>query len=168
MPNIANKINAHNKRLMQDEATNINDTRPCNCTKFACPLKESGYSCRTESVIYEATVKSANNTKTYIGLTEKEFKTRWYQHRHDFNNKQDSTELSKHIWDLRKNNKDFEISWKIMKKVPKLNNGQKMCRLCTTEALYIIKKNSKGQLNKRNEIMNKCRHQNKFLLKNWR
>ena len=29
--------------------------------------------------------------------------------RHDFNSKQDSTELSKHVWELKKTNKDFEI-----------------------------------------------------------
>ena len=167
MPNIENKINTHNRRIMQDKPTINGETRPCNCTKFRCPLQESGYSCRTESVIYQATVNSESSSNTYIGLTENEFKTRWYQHRHDFNKKQDSTELSKHIWDLKKNKTNFEIKWKILKQVPKLNNGQKMCRLCTTEALCIIK-DQKGLLNKRNEIMNKCRHQNKFLLKNWK
>ena len=171
MPNIGTKINGHNKKILQEKQPQANETKPCNCTKFECPLKDSELSCRTESVVYQATVKSENNIKSYIGLTEKEFKTRWYQHRHDFNSKQDSTELSKHVWELKKTNKDFEIRWKILKQVPKLRNGQKMCRLCTTEALLIIKngiKNGNNQLNTRNEIMNKCRHQNKFLLKNWK
>ena len=42
-----------------------------------------------------------------------------------------------------------------------------MCRLCITEA-SIIMTNKKGRLNKRTEVMNKCRHQNQFLLKNWK
>ena len=47
-----------------------------------------------------------------------------------------------------------------------MKNGNQMCRLCLTEANMIIK--NKTGLNKRNEIFNKCRHQNKFLLKNWK
>ena len=149
MPNMENKIVAHNRRLVQEQAVDRNETRPCNCTKFKYPIQESGYSCRTESVIYEATVNSENTTRSYIGLTEKEFKTRFYQHRHDFNQKEDSTELSKYIWELKRANKKYEIKWNILKTVPKLSNGQKMCRLCTTEALFIMK-NKKEQLNKRN------------------
>ena len=167
MPNIGNKISTHNRKIMEDNATQNEETKQCNCTKFDCPLKESDFSCRTEGVIYEATVKSENKASTYIGLTEREFKTRLYQHRHDFMKKEDSTELSKHVWELKKNNKNFEINWKILKKVPKLKNGQKMCRLCTNEALLILN-NKKDLLNTRNEILNKCRHQNKFLLKNWK
>ena len=53
------------------------------------------------------------------------------------------------------------------KKSCNAKNGNKMCRLCVTEAA-IIMKGKKGQLNQRNEIFNKCRHQNKFLLKNWK
>ena len=45
-------------------------------------------------------------------------------------------------------------------------NGDKMCRLCTLESRLIMK-NDDHPLNQRSEIMNKCRHKNKFLLKNW-
>ena len=166
MPNIGSKINAHNKKILQ--AKNDQFTKSCNCTKFQCPLKESKLSCRTESVIYEATVTTKEEHHTYIGLTENEFKKRYYQHRSDFNNgKKDKTELSKYVCGLKEKNIEHEISWNILKKVTKPRNGNKMCRLCTTEAAMIIK-NKKGQLNSRNEIMHKCRHQNKFLLKNWK
>ena len=166
MPNIKTQITKHNKTLLQDDSQE-NKTKTCNCTKFACPLKDSELSCRTECVVYEATVTTEDNIRTYTGLTEKEFKTRYYQHRHDFNSKRDSTELSKYVWELKDKKEKFEISWKILKRVPKLKNGQKMCRLCTTEALVIMK-NGKNQLNKRTEILNKSRHQNKFLLKNYK
>ena len=79
----------------------------------------------------------------------------------------ESIELSKYIWDLKTNNTNFEINWKILRKVSKLNNGNRLCRLCITEAMLIMK-GKKGLLNKRKEIMNKCRHENKFLLKNWK
>ena len=32
----------------------------------------------------------------------------------------------------------------------------------------LIMENKQGPLNKRTELMNKCRHRNKFLLKNWK
>ena len=132
-------------------------------------MKDNKTSCRAENVVYEATVRSHNETKRYIGITANEFKTRYYQHRRDFNEKENlnSTALSKHIWEKKNRKEGYKISWKILKKVTQLKNGNKMCRLCVTEAALIMK-DKKDQLNKRNEIMNKCRHQNKFLLKNWK
>ena len=90
-------------------------------------------------------------------------------HRLDFANKTkaNSTALSQYIWDLKGKKEDYQISWKILKAVTKLKNGNKMCRLCVTEAATIMK-GRKGQLNRRTEILNKCRHQNKYLLKNWK
>ena len=166
MPSIGSKINAHNKKILQKQK--IQPTKSCNCTKFVCPLKDSKSSCRTESVIYEATVTTKDDQRTYIGFTENEFKKRFYQHRSDINNgKKDKTELSKYVCELKEKNTNHKITWKIVKQVTKPMNGNKMCRLCTTEASIIIK-NKKGQLNTRNEIMHKCRHQNKFLLKSWK
>ena len=170
MTNISNIINMHNKKIIKKNQQIEDKTKTCNCKKFECPLKNDRFSCRTKSVIYEAAVKTKNNneTRTYIGLTANEFKTRWYQHRHDFSNKNkmDSTELSKYIWNLKNNNIKFELKWRIIRKVTEMKNGNQMCRLCLTEANMIIK--NKTGLNKRNEIFNKCRHQNKFLLKNWK
>ena len=169
MPNIGNIINAHNRKILQKKKEQKNITKPCNCTKFECPIKNKASSCRTECVIYEATIETKSDKHTYIGLTGNEFKDTYYQHRHDFKDetKKDQTELSKHIWKLKKTNIEYNISWKIVKKVPHLKNGNKMCRLCITEA-SIIMTNKKDRLNKRTEIMNKCRHENKFLLKNWK
>ena len=168
MPNIGNIINMHNKKLMKKKENIQDKIKPCNCRKFECPLKNSKISCRTESVIYQATIVTNEAKRSYIGLTGREFKE-LYQHRHDFKNKNkmESTELSKHIWELKKNNKNYEIKWKILRKVAKINNGNKMCRLCITEAMLIMR-GKKDLLNKRKEIMNKCRHENKFLLKNWK
>ena len=168
MPNIGNIINMHNRKILTKKKEK-EEIRPCNCKKFICPLKNSKLSCRTESVVYEATITTRQETKKYIGLTAKEFKERFYQHRHDFNTstKIESTKLSKYIWGLKKTNTSFEVQWKILKKVAKINNGNRMCRLCITEAILIMK-GKKGLINKRNEIMNKCRRQNKFLLQNWK
>ena len=132
-----------------------------------CPMAGSKTSCRTENVIYKAEVKTKNETKTYIGLTSSEIKKRVSSHNSDFKHakNKDSTKLSKHIWDLKENNINYEIKWNVIKKVNKLKNGDKMCRLCTQEVRYILR-NKDSPLNSRNELMNKCRHRRKYLLDN--
>ena len=166
MQNIDKIINAHNRKILQRKLPKDN-IKSCNCRKFKCPLENTNKSCRTDSVVYKATVRTKEDIKFYIGLTGNEFKTRYYKHRSDFaiiKNKE-NTELSKYIWKLKSNKTEYEISWKIIKKVGQIKNGNKICRLCIAEAMEIMK-NRKGQLNKRSEIMNKCRHKNKFLLSN--
>ena len=37
---------------------------------------------------------------------------------------------------------------------------------CVAEKLYIIKRSNNKLLNKRSELVSKCRHENKFYLKN--
>ena len=165
MPNIGQIINAHNRKILRKKKE---PKKPCNCKKFKCPINDKNDSCRTENVIYQAEVESEKGKRTYIGLTSMEFKKRFYSHRSDFENKKDkdSTKLSSYIWTLKDNKIKFEINWKILRKVGKLQNGDRICRLCTLEAKMIMK-NKNAPLNKRSELMNKCRHRNKFLLKNW-
>ena len=167
MPNVDKIISAHNKKILKNKKEEI---KPCNCRrKKECPLAESKYSCRTENVIYKAEVKSNNESKTYIGLTSSEFKKRVSSHKTDFNHVKykESTKLSKYIWNLKEKNTKFEIKWNIVKKVNKIKNGDKMCRLCASEVNFILK-NKNSPLNSRNELMNKCRHCSQFLLANWK
>ena len=62
-------------------------TLACNCRggQSNCPV---GGKCRTENVVYRATVRETVSCKaeTYKGLTGREFKKRWYEHRTDINN----------------------------------------------------------------------------------
>ena len=77
-----------------------------------------------------------------------------------------STELSKYVWSLRENNKIPPIKWKIVKIVYSKATSS-FCKLCLTEKLFIF--NALGDdkcLNEKTEFINKCRHQNKLLLKN--
>ena len=168
MPNMGQIINAHNKKILK-ENRNIESGKKCNCKKVKCPISDNKNSCRKDNVVYQAEVKTDKETKTYIGLTSMEFKQRWYKHRSDFLHKEnkDSTRLSSYIWNLKDNNIKFEIKWNIIKKVNPIKNGDKICRLCTSEA-ELIMKSKDNQLNKRTEVMNKCKHRNQFLLKNWK
>ena len=115
MPNLRQKINEHNKSILQ--STHDLVPKSCNCRKPAdCPLNGS---CLKSSVIYQATVATNDNTlpQTYIGLTENCFKTRFTNHRNSFKDhkKKLSTELSKHVWKLKEAKVDSQISWKTLK-----------------------------------------------------
>ena len=118
--------------------------------------------------IYNAQVTTNNATKNYIGLTEGTFKQRFSQHKATFKHRKytNSTELSKYIWKLRDNNQDFNIKWTIISRARPYNNISKRCDLCLTEKLMIITANPNRILNKRSELISKCRHENKFYLRN--
>ena len=139
MSNTASVIEAHNKRILQDQHTTT--TAECNCRKKEiCPLKGG---CLTENVIYMAKVsKNKNNEqKNYIGLTERSFKDRLYKHRNSlrYRTKANTTELSKYIWDLRDRNiEDVNIEWSILDKASTDGNGSKTCNLYLTEKFYIL------------------------------
>ena len=77
------------------------------------------------------------------------------------------TELFKHLWKLKKNkNIPYNITWSITAHASAYQIGTRKCDLCITEKYIIARAEQKNLLNKRNEIMGKCRHRNKHLLKN--
>ena len=138
----------------------------CNCRdKDQCPIDNN---CLTSCVIYNARVTTDDTTKNYIGLTGGTFKQRFTQHKHSFRhrNYMNSTELSKYIWQLRDSNKDFSIKWSIICRARPYSNITKRCDLCTTEKLMIINSKPNELLNKRSELISKCRHENKYYLRN--
>ena len=98
--------------------------------------------------------------RSYIGITANEFKQRYRNHLKSFRNAKYSndTELSKHVWNLKKENKDFSIKWSIIKRVAAYKPGSKRCNLCLEEKLLLMKARKKHFLNKRSEFFSKCRH----------
>ena len=99
-------------------------------------------------------------------MTEHTFKERWYQHKHTFKyeHKANSTELSKYVWNLQRNNIIPILSWKIIDYANPYINGKKSCNLCLTKIPHF---NFETQaLNKRSELVSTCCHVNKYLLKN--
>ena len=165
MPNMQSIIASHNRKILNNNNTAAT-TAPCNCTKFECPIKEG--SCRERNVVYQATVKSGKDERKYTGLAS-EFKNRYYQHRHSFNNRErrDDTALAQHIWDLQDKAAKFDISWKLIAKAGEARIGSTTCRLCLKEAAEILKMDN-TKLNKRREIIGKCRHVTKHFLSNWK
>jgi len=104
----------------------------------------------------------------YVGSTAQKFKKRYYKHRSSFQNPkyEHDTELSKHIWKLKRENKTYRIKWKVIDRAAPYNPVTKRCNLCNKEKFYIVYKRSMATLNKRKEIYTVCRHRVKTLLAN--
>ena len=122
--------------------------------------------------IEQLVVCIVNETNTYIGLTEGTFKKRFTSHKSTFSNEKLrlSSELSKKIWSLKDDGKQYNITWDIVKRTSPRKAGKNTCDLCNTEKLAIIqeiRRKNTHLLNKRSEIVSKCRHVNKFLLKSF-
>ena len=161
LPNMASIIRA--KRLRRE----TEPERACNCrAKDQCPLKGK---CQTKCVVYKAIVSSATGTKEYIGLTEPPFKQRYANHLTAIKHEayKNSTELSKYVWDLKRRSEDFTIDWSISDRARAYDNRTKRCNLCLAEKSQIIAADRSKNLNKKSEIVSKCRHMNKFLLANF-
>ena len=170
MPNMAAVIRQHNSAVMRGARTvqeNPPSEKPCNCRdKDRCPLNGV---CQIHSIVYKATVVAGEDQRDYIGLTAQTFKQRFYSHQQSFWDKkyQSSTALSKHIWSLKEKNTNFEIKWEVRKKAMEYQNTTGRCNLCVAEKLAIIRADKKTSLNKRSELVSKCRHENRYYLCNF-
>ena len=78
------------------------------------------------------------------------------------------TELSNHILELKENVGNYTIDWLIAMKAHPYICGTRKCDLCLCEKLLIARANSASLLNKRDELVSKCSHMNKFTLKCFR
>ena len=139
----------------------------CNCTnKTKCPLGEN---CLESCIVYEAEIKAEVEgyvPKKYIGVCETTFKKRYANHLTSFSHPshRNATELSKEFWEIKeRHNAQPTVTWRIMKKCAKLRISSKTCNLCLSEKTAIILSTEKI-LNKRSEIVSKCRHVNKYML----
>ena len=114
MENISDVIKKHNKKVLYSDQKKQQEG--CNCRKKdQCPLQGK---CLTTNVIYNAEVVSDQNTinKNHFGLTEGTFKQRYYKHNLSFRDRKyaHSTELSKHIWQMRDADQIANVNWSVV------------------------------------------------------
>ena len=163
MGNLNSIIARHNKKVLSGEQ---NQPPDCQCEHNPCPVEGK---CASQGVIYQATVKQTDGTTTtdsYIGLTERKFLDRYKEHYTNFESRhpKNCTKLSKTIWSLEDQQRTYEIKWKILQEVKPYKAGNSECCLCLMEIYFIIFQPEKASLNSRNEMLNKCRHKNKYKL----
>ena len=164
--NMENVIKRHNAKILN--SSDSEKTRTCNCpVKQNCPLQGS---CLKKCIIYKATVTSENSKKCYYGQSEPEFKSRLANHTKSFKYRsyEKDTELSKYVWSLKDSEKPYDIAWSIAATASQYKCGTRKCDLCITEKYMIAMAEPESLLNQKSELISKCRHCNKFYLKNWK
>ena len=149
-------IAQHNKQMLNRLSSADTETPPCNCrNKRDCSLEGK---CRTKCVIYKASLCTPNGkTMSYYGCCEIDFKACYYNHKQSFktSSKRHQTELSRLVWRLKDEGHIPVIKWSIV-------CNAKL--LCLAEKLAILCPNPDTTLNKRSELVAKCRHCNKYKL----
>ena len=120
-----------------------------------CPLQEK---CLSENTLYQADISSENfQTKIYYGISETKFKTRYSNHKKSFNHEKhkNDTQLSNELWKIKASKEEPVLVWKILGQYEAYNVSTKL-------QIAIYRWNN--MLNKRTEIISKCRHRDKYAL----
>ena len=114
---------------------------------------------KSKQEYYGKTIKNSAN-RIYIGSTGDHFKSRYNNHMYTFRHQQarHSTELSKYIWDLKEKNLTYNIKWDTIHWIKSNNINYKFCSICNLEKLEIALANKNEILNRRTELMSKCKH----------
>ena len=128
-------ISNHNRSVMQKPAQP--KTPNCNChVKANCPMAGN---CLDESIVYQATVTTDSTTETYVGHCDTTFKARCSNHLSSFKHSKhrNSTELSKHVWNVKDQNTRYCITWRRIKQSTAYSNITKKCNLCLWEKFLL-------------------------------
>ena len=176
--NMSTIISGHNKKILKSSETKEAPQGKCKCTQDinTCPVEGK---CFLKDTVYEALVTSTQKvtsnsitknvtiSKKYLGATEQKFKNRHNFHLSTFRHRHLSSSscLSKYIWSLKDSGTMFDIKWRILRQVPSYTKEAKKCNLCLTEKTLILFGDKRDLINHRSEILNKCRHSNKYKLK---
>ena len=124
--------------------------------------------CQVQNIVYKCTVSATPNFPkwVYLGVAEGNWNQRSYNHKKLIKNKnsRNDTTLSSYLWDLREKYNVFPtLTWSVVKSVPGYSNISKRCLLCLTEKVLIATyENPEELLNKRSELMAKCRQTNSY------
>ena len=168
MDNMKKIINSHNK-YVASKKDQVNQNL-CNCRNpDNCPLDNK---CLTSKIVYSAEIITDDQqlSKFYLGICETEFKTRFNNHKKSFRHRENEkdTELSKYIWELKDKHTEYQIRWSISQESSGYNPVSKSGNLCLLEKLLLCNFRDKNILiNKQLDLVSKCRHENKYMLKNY-
>ena len=80
-------------------------------------------------------------------------------------NSPQATALSKYIWKLKQENKQYSLSWRILGRAPPYRSVSSRCPICIKEKTYIAIADPESLLNCRSEILTKCIHKFNYELK---
>ena len=165
MTNMGNIIKKHNSNILSPP----DECKDCDCeSENVCPVNGE---CRKSNVIYQATITTEKHeTHTYTGLSMNTFKERWTQHLSNFRvfSPKPKTTLSKKVWELKRDNIVFDVTWRIKETSKPYTPMTKTCNLCTSEIFHILFNPQDANLNSRTEIKGHCRHWIQHRLSNFK
>ena len=157
----------HNSVVLKNtEGLNQQEEDHCDCAEKGeeCPLDGE---CHLTSIVYKADVEVGSIVKSYIGQTKNTFRERLSGHNSNIRLGKKNTTLSTYITELkRRGTTPDSIKWSKVKQVQPRRKGEKICRLCNTEKTQIVIGDPDVLLNKRHEIMQRCRHRDNLVLTN--
>ena len=101
-----------------------------------------------------------------IDRAETTFKKIYGNHKRSFNLAayKNDTELSKEFWKIKSTHSVPQIKWSILRKCSRFNHSSLRYNLCLNEKLEIALFKVNNILNRRTELISKCRHINKHTL----
>ena len=172
--NISQIINSHNNEIINEFHNRVNNNNinskkiECNCkSRSDCPMNGL---CNLDNVVYQAIIypkENINDRKSYIGVSSTNWKIRYGNHKFSFSNEhqKNQTALSKHYWGLKNKGLIPDIQWSILKRSNTPKSFDSRCNLCLEEKIHILLfPEPKKLLNKRSELIARCRHKAKFKL----
>ena len=171
LPNIKSGVNRHNKKILRvNEIPNDKEpVKTCSCPKNTeCPLDNH---CYEKDIQYSAQVTSNlpnYGPKIYKGVCATTWKERFGNHKKSFNNEKynKETALSVEIWRIKRAGGEFDIKWSKESSKKSYTPEGSRCNLCLHEKLVIALHGENNLINKRNEIISRCRHRLKYKLRN--
>ena len=167
MENVRQIIRNHSNYVSRKKPKS---TPSCNCKKKdKFPMNGN---CLKNNMIYKCTVSPTTTTKqrAYPWLAEGEWTQRYYKHRQSFRDARhkNNTALSSYLWGFKKKTSEIrKLTWSIRKiqTFQWYSDISKLCVLCLHEKLHIATYHDQEELlNKRSELILKCRHENRLLL----
>ena len=83
----------------------------------------------------------------------------------NINRSKDNTKLPVEYWNLEAGNSNAKVTWAMKNQFSAYNPQSERCYLCLYEKLEILEDKENNLLNKKSEVISKCRHQNKYMLR---
>ena len=131
--------------------------------------------CLSTNILYAGKISSNLQNyrcKEYVGLSAPPWKLRYGNHKLSFSKKEYAKcEIAKEVWKIKDQGGEYGIDWNIIGHAPAYNQATKKCHLCTAEKLHIAEKmddKNTNLLNKRDELISRCLHQNKYALSRYK
>ena len=157
MPNMASHISSHNKNIIQ-EFKKSQYPNPKHDWRAAEDYPLNG-NCKQLAVVYQGDVTPEGPFKEKLSDHCTSFKYEQYKNK---------SKLPSFIWETKNKGLNFEIKWSVVRRSTTYKAESKKCNLCLWENFHIMTGDKDTLLTERYELITKCKHIDKYLLKSYK